>query len=135
MVSDSALNHSALRQKLCNISSLCFAAVWNSLCICCPVLRITQSLTNKDVLKLEGRLAGPWVEVLETAAREASGRPTHLQIDVEDLTYADEDGEIVLCRLDAHGVRFQGKSPFSEFLFGRLKIPLSSRKETFGGDD
>jgi hypothetical protein len=33
------------------------------------------------------------------------------------------------------GARFQGKGPFSAYLFERLKMPLQSRETAFGKGD
>jgi len=95
------------------------------------MLRITQSSTGADVLTLEGRLVGPWVHELRKTLSSARGQNGPLKIDVSDLTYADEEGEKELWSLHTVGVHFQGKGLFSEFLFKRLSIPLSSPEEGF----
>ena len=91
------------------------------------MLRITITTTDKVALKLEGRLVGPWVEELRNAVWRTNESRARLEIDVEDLTFADDDGEKALSWLHRMGARFQGRSPFSEYLFGRLKIPLHLR--------
>ena len=95
------------------------------------VLRITPAATDTGVLKLEGRLVGPWVEELRKAVFRTEVWPERLEIDVKDLTFADDDGENALCWLHRMGVRFQGKGAFSEYLFERLKIPLYPRQSEF----
>jgi hypothetical protein len=99
------------------------------------VLRITATTTDKVVLKIEGRLVGPWVDELRETVWRRNGWRQPLEIDVADLTYVDEDGEKTLSWLYSMGARFQGKSPFSEFLFERLKIPLHSSLTGFGKGD
>jgi hypothetical protein len=92
------------------------------------MLRITTITTDKVVLKLEGKLAGPWVdELMKTVLRTDPRRPP-LEIDVWDLTYADINGEKALRWLHRMGVHFKGKGMFSEYLFHELKIPLCSRQ-------
>ena len=98
------------------------------------MLRITATTTDKVVLRLEGRLVGPWVDELRKTVWRTEGC-RQLEIDVSDLTYVDEDGEKALSWLHSMGARFQGKSPFSEFLFERLKIPLHSSRTGFGKGD
>jgi hypothetical protein len=99
------------------------------------VLRITATTTDKVVLRLEGRLVGPWVDELRETVWRRNGWRQPLEIDVADLTYVDEDGEKTLSWLHSMGARFQGKGPFSAYLFERLKIPLHPREPAFGKGD
>jgi hypothetical protein len=88
------------------------------------VLRITLSTSEKKVLlKLEGRLAGPWVDELrKTVLQNDVRRP--LEFDVSGLTFAESDGEQALAWLHGMGARFVGKGPFPRYLFDRLKISV-----------
>ncbi len=88
------------------------------------MLRITAITSDKLVVKLEGRLVGPWVKELKKTLLRTNGRYQPLEIDVSDLTFADDKGERALRWLHRMGARFQGKEPFPEYLFERLKIPL-----------
>jgi hypothetical protein len=94
------------------------------------VLRITVTTSDKKVvLKLEGRLVGPWVDELrKTVLLTTDAWSQPLEIDVFGLTYADDDGERGLCWFHEMGARFVGKGPFPEYLFDRLKIPLSRQE-------
>ena len=87
------------------------------------------------VLKLEGRLVGPWVPELMTAVLRAQAFSLPIEIDVWDLTYADLEGEKAIARLHQKGARFKGKSPYSEYLFQRLQIRLFSRTPGFDDSD
>lgn len=95
------------------------------------MLRITVITSDKKVvLKLEGRLAGPWVDELrKTVLLSAWCQP--LEIDVSSLTFADDDGEQSLSWLHRMGASFRGKGPFPHYLFERLKIPLFSLQAEF----
>jgi len=95
------------------------------------MLRITATTTDKMVLKLEGRLTGPWVDELREMVFRTNGWRQPLEIEVSDLTFADEDGEKALCWLYRMGARFQGKGSFSEYLFARLDIPLCCHQTEF----
>ena len=88
------------------------------------VLRITATTADNIVLKLEGRLVGPWVDEFREIVLRTEGCSRLLGIDVSALTYADEEGAAVLHWLHKQGTRFEGKGPFSEYLFKRLRIPL-----------
>ena len=99
--------------------------VWNDSCQFNGVLRITViTEATEVVLKLEGRLAGPWVDELRKTVLLTDAWRRPLQIDVSGLTFAEDDGEEALCWLHKMGARFQGKGPFPEYLFERLQIPL-----------
>ena len=92
------------------------------------MLRITASATEKVVLKLEGRLVGPWVDELTNIVFRSDGWCRPLEIEVSGLTFADDDGEKALSWLHEMGARFQGKGSYSKYLFDRLEIPLHSRQ-------
>ena len=92
------------------------------------MLRITAITNAKIVLKLEGRLVGPWVDELMRAVLRIRRRRKPLVIDVSGLTFADDNGEEALRWLHRKRARFIGKDPFSQYLFERLKIPLCSRE-------
>jgi hypothetical protein len=102
------------------------------LCDLNGVLRITTITSDKVALRLEGRLVEPWVNELRKSVSRAEALSLPLVIDVWDLTYADLDGEKSLRCLHRKGARFKGKSPYAEYLFQRLGIPLFSREAEFG---
>jgi hypothetical protein len=97
------------------------------------VLRITATSSDKVVLKLEGRLVGPWVDELKTTVLQTNASSLPLEIDVSGLTFADDEGEKALSWLHRMGAHFQGKGLFTKCLFERLKIPLFSRQTKSDG--
>ena len=101
----------------------------------CPVifvLRITYTAGDRAALKLEGRLVGPWVDELRnTVLRiEAPGMPA--EVDLRELTFADEDGERALLWLFHMGAQFRGGGSFSDYLCQRLGIPLRYKERPRG---
>ena len=82
---------------------------------------------DKLSLKLEGRLVGSWVDELRNTVWQTNGWRRPFEVDVADLTFADEDGENALEWLHRMGARFLGKGPSTRYLFERLQIPLHSR--------
>jgi len=95
------------------------------------MLRITRTAGDKVVLKLEGRLVGPWVDELRTAVLRTGGLRMP-EIDVRDLMFADEDGEQALLWLCRMGAQFRGGGSFSDYLCERLGIPLRSKENASG---
>jgi hypothetical protein len=89
------------------------------------VLRITATTGDKVVLKLEGRLVGPWVDELRNTVWRTDWWRRPLEIEVADLTFADEEGENALSWLHRVGARFRGRGPFSGYLLDRLNIPVA----------
>jgi anti-anti-sigma regulatory factor len=78
------------------------------------MLKITFYDTASEFrLKLEGRLAGPWVRELElcwqTASSTTEGRTA--VIDLADVDFVDPSGEAVLSRMHTEGVQFVGETP------------------------
>jgi anti-anti-sigma regulatory factor len=78
------------------------------------MLKITLHDTASEFrLKLEGRLAGPWVGELEqcwqTASSTTEGRKT--VVDLADVDFVDQAGEAVLTRMHERGVELVGETP------------------------
>jgi hypothetical protein len=75
------------------------------------VLRITRvdAMDDSDTLKLEGRIAGPWVDELARLAQ--APRPgRRLVLDVTDVSFADEAGARLLRDLTDHHAELRGAS-------------------------
>jgi anti-anti-sigma regulatory factor len=72
------------------------------------MLKITTLLNAEStVLRLEGRLAGPWVQELERCWDSTVGTPTHLplSVDLSAVTYVDSDGKDLLKKLHRLGAK------------------------------
>jgi anti-anti-sigma regulatory factor len=80
------------------------------------VLRIT-TITAKDsqVLKLEGKLSGPWVDELQSCWKEAVAEVAHrkpIQIDMRGVSYLDPRGRKLLQRMEHEGAALTECSNF-----------------------
>ncbi len=82
------------------------------------MLRITKLIqpTGRRVLRLEGRLVGPWVAELRGVTAGADGETT--TVDLADLAFADADGVAALRGLRGAGVQLAGASGFMAALIG-----------------
>ena len=78
-----------------------------------PMLRITQvSLTASVVtLKVEGRVASDWVQVLEEECRRHTGDGRDVQLDFTEVSMIDCDGIAMLRRLTRSRVAIVKASP------------------------
>jgi anti-anti-sigma regulatory factor len=68
-------------------------------------------MNDSDTLKLEGRVAGPWVDELARLVRGTrNGR--RLVLDVTDVSFADDAGVRLLRALAADNAELRGASMF-----------------------
>jgi hypothetical protein len=70
------------------------------------MLRITvQNNAESVTFQLEGKLAGPWVRVVENCWRStlASGQPARRRVDLKGVTFIDAAGKEILAVLHAQG--------------------------------
>ena len=77
------------------------------------MLRITSVSTHPEVqcLKLEGRLVGDWVEVLQVEVEQARARTRDLELNLAGVEFADAGALSLLLQLEKHGVRLVACSP------------------------
>lgn len=74
------------------------------------MLKVTVSDDSGSVvLKLEGRLVGPWVDEVEKAWRSVanSAKAQHLAVDLCDVTFVDAAGKELLSRMHQAGQIWQ----------------------------
>ena len=72
------------------------------------MLKITTQIhAESTTLKLEGRLAGPWVQELERCWVSTVGMRKRypLSVDLSAVTYVDSDGKDLLKKLHRQGAR------------------------------
>lgn len=84
------------------------------------MLRITvvESNMRAVTLRVEGRLAGPWVEELRTTCNVHAGPdPVQLHLELEDVSFVDDAGIACLKELQDQGVGLYHVSPFLKELF------------------
>ncbi len=68
------------------------------------MLRITvEESTEKTVLKLEGKLAGPYVGEFERCCHAEAARHHRLAINLAEVSYIDERGKQALSEWHAQG--------------------------------
>lgn len=84
------------------------------------MLRITtrESVVGPPELRLEGRLAGPWVGELERAASPHPG----VSLDLSGITFADAAGVDLLRHLIARGASVTRLAPYLEPFLGMEQL-------------
>jgi len=78
------------------------------------MLKITrlEPAENGAVLKLEGRLVGPWVGQLREIAEAELAHKRPLSFEVSGVSFVDRSGELLLRELVSRRVRLDGPSGF-----------------------
>jgi hypothetical protein len=67
----------------------------------------TRTDAGTVILKLEGRLAGPWVEELNRCWREAAdSRRSSVLVDLTGVTFIAPEGKALLARMWRQGAKF-----------------------------
>ena len=100
------------------------------------MLKITEQRGSEPgswSLILEGRLAGPWVEELNSSCRQISAREQWcVVIDLTGVTFIDADGKAILSRLWGEGVTLRASGCMTkcvvEEITGVGRIDSASRK-------
>src|SRR6516162_7761860 len=95
------------------------------------MLRITEKGINGNVvLKLEGRIVGPWVTELERAATRILDKGCNLQLDLADVSYVDRAGVMLMKEFKRRGIVLEGCSPFvAEELREAEGLVLDSKRQ------
>jgi hypothetical protein len=85
------------------------------------MLKITIHPSPRETrLRLEGRLAGPWVAELRQAwlqcglAAASDGRAAVL--DLREVDFVDSEGETLLAEMHGRGVRLEASSPLIQHM-------------------
>jgi len=77
------------------------------------MLRITTVRQDlQTVLKLEGKLLGPWIEEFDGVCSRAEIQSGRVGLDLADLTYADAAGTQLLRDLVQRGIHINACSAF-----------------------
>lgn len=74
----------------------------------------TQVSDRSVTLKLEGRLAGPWVEELRQVGERVLNGMRTLKLDLGDVWFVDADGAVALRGFESRGVELTNRSAFVE---------------------
>jgi anti-anti-sigma regulatory factor len=76
------------------------------------MLRITSLAVPESatVLKLEGKLLGPWIGELNIACRKADLENQPVILDLSSLSFVDSQGITALHELRSRGYQFEGCS-------------------------
>lgn len=96
------------------------------------MLKITILDSAQELrFRLEGRLAGPWVNELrqcwQTAESTTSGRRT--VADLQDVDFIDDQGQSLLAEMHRKGVQLEAVTPLIQALVQECKIRCGTVEE------
>jgi len=95
------------------------------------MLKITTLTKAKStVLRLEGRLAGPWVQELERCWDFTVGTTTNrpLSMDLSAVTYVDSDGKDLLKKIHQQGAKLVASGCFTRCIVNEI-VKVARRGE------
>ena len=70
------------------------------------MLKITIASTNDEItLRLDGSVAGPWIELLAKSAESVLEEGLRLTLDLENISFIDCEGLALIKTLMGRGVR------------------------------
>ncbi len=72
---------------------------------------------GSNLLKLEGRLVGPWVDLLRDHSAELAANGVAVALDLCQVSFASREGLELLDRLKANGVDCVAVSPILREMF------------------
>ena len=76
--------------------------------------------SDTTIIKLEGRLAGPWIEELERVWNEVVQYGS-MAIDLSDVTFVSSEGRQLLKSMHGQGVELRSRSLLTQFIIGQIK--------------
>jgi len=75
------------------------------------IIRVTPS-DHEVILCMDGRVTGPWVELLRTSAESVVEEGIRLTLDLENVYYLDCEGVGLIRNLMARGTGLKNVAPF-----------------------
>jgi outer membrane protein TolC len=86
------------------------------------MLRITvEEGRDLMVVKLEGRLAGPWVDELEQSWSAVAGRSARLALDLSGVTFVDDEGKKLLGAMFGEGVELRATDCMNKSIIEKIQ--------------
>lgn len=88
------------------------------------LLRITvQEKTKEVTIKLEGRIAGPWVDELRRTwlSLAPSLGSKHVCLDICEVAFVDAPGKQLLTDIRKSGAGFRADTPLTKFLVEEIE--------------
>jgi len=93
------------------------------------MLRITvQDQDNQATIRLEGKLAGAWVEELEQCWNQTLAGPANrtLLVDLNAVTFVDSQGRALLAEMHNVGAKLVGQGMLTRYILEEIENRCAS---------
>ena len=77
-------------------------------------ISLVDSGNHLVTLRLEGRVAGPWVTEVQKACEKLLSEGRSLELDLAEVSFVDDSGITLLTGLSSRGISLVECSPFVE---------------------
>ena len=77
-------------------------------------ISLVNSGNHPITLRLEGRVAGPWVAELQKASEKLQSESRALKLELSEVVFADQSGVALLSSFRSRGISLADCSPFVE---------------------
>jgi len=81
----------------------------------------TQTDVTRTTFELDGRLAGPWVELLKECWRKTAGGNGRVRVLLCEVTFVDEQGKSLLADMYRHGAELEADGCMTKALVEEIK--------------
>jgi anti-anti-sigma regulatory factor len=87
------------------------------------LLRLTiGDHSDRTVLRLEGRLIGPWSSLVERCWRETTERTAkRVVVDLTAVTFVDDAGKALLAEMHDSGTLLQARGPLIGYIVDQIR--------------
>ena len=82
---------------------------------------ITQTDVTRTTFELDGKLAGPWVELLKECWRKTAGGNGLVRVLLCDVTFVDEQGKSLLADMYRHGAELEADGCMTKGIVEAIK--------------
>ena len=77
---------------------------------------------DRTVLRLEGKLIGPWTSLVEQCWRETTERSAKtVTVDLTAVTFVDDLGKMLLAEMHEHGTVLRTRGPLMDYIVDQIR--------------
>jgi hypothetical protein len=89
---------------------------------------MTAAEPQAFTITVEGRLAGEYVEALDTCVNQAIGHGSPVHLFLRDVTSIDESGRALLVRLAAKDVQLSAAGVYNSYIVAKISASAAQAK-------
>ena len=93
---------------------------------------LTVTKPRGTTVTVDGKMAGEYVEAIDTCVKQAIGRGRPVHLFLRDVSSIDESGKGLLARLAASGVHLSAKGVYSSYIVAAIRRSATAGNRRFG---